>query len=245
MIKRKLGLECGLKKITEQKCFDVRFFGSTVLTGADVKRIRQAVHKLTGDTLVKGKERSLPKIALQILPDGLHLREKQKKTENVIPIRMLSYGTFLKSDVQLLAFNHHITKTPAKIECFVVWCETEERTREIGLAFYGAVRELHFQSVRENRRGSRTDVLEEKQAIRCAEDQTETMAIGNNNDDERPPDRQVNFELHDDEGKYLSLPDLSDSANESDLRTALEDMLKVVEEEEIKDGLKIEEKQEA
>lgn len=240
MIKRKLGLEYRLKKITETKCFEVRFFGSRILVEPDVKGIREIVRVLTGDILVKGKERSLPKIVLRMLPDGLHVKEKQRRAEEtIIPIRKLSYGTFSKSDIQLLAFNHHISKTPAKIECFVVWCETDERAREIGLAFYGAVRELHFQSVREKRRGSRSDVLQEKQAIENAGGQTKPTAWTMGDDgEENSPNLQVNFELHDEEDQYLSLPDLSDSANESDLRTALEDMLKVVEEEEIKNGLK-------
>lgn len=247
MIKRKLGLESGLTKITEDKCFEVRFFGSTVLVEPDVKRIREAIRDLTGDILVKGKERSLPKIVLRILPDGLRVKEKQRKAEEkVIPIRKLSYGTFSKSDIQLFAFNHHIAKTPAKIECFVVWCETDDRAREIGLAFYGAVRELHFQSVREKRRGSRSDAV---RAIECAEDPTILLATSLDenvaNSEENLPGFQLNFELHDEEDKYLSLPDLSDAANESDLRTALEDMLKVVEEEEIKNGLKIEQEPEA
>ncbi|CAB4011891.1 Hypothetical predicted protein, partial [Paramuricea clavata] len=52
-------------------------------------------------------------------------------------------------------------------------------------------------------------------------------------------DPKVSLELHDDEDdQYLSLRDLSASANELDLRSALEDMLKIVEEEEMKDGLK-------
>lgn len=251
MIKRKLGLECGVTKITEDKCFEVRFFGSTVVVEPDVKRIREAIRNLTGDILVKGKERSLPKIWLRILPDGLRVKEKQRKAEEkVIPIRKLSYGTFSKSDIQLFAFNHHISKTPAKIECFVVWCETDERARQIGLAFYGAVRELHFQSVREKRRGSRNELIRgEKQAVECADDHTMQVALqldeNDQNTDVKLPDQQVNYELHDEENTYLSLPDLSDTTNESDLRTALEDMLKVVEEEEIKNGLKSEQKPEA
>ena len=115
MIKRKLGLECGLTKITEDKCFEVRLFGSTVVVEPDVKKIREAIRNLTGDILVKGKERSLPKILLRILPDGLRVKEKQRKAEEkVIPIRKLSYGTFSKSDIQLFAFNHHISSCGAR-----------------------------------------------------------------------------------------------------------------------------------
>ena len=236
MIRRKLGLECGLKRITKQKSFEVRFFGSTELFEPDVKAIHKAVRKITGDTIVKGKERSLPKMMLQILPDGLHVTDKQNKTfEKVIPIRKLSYGTFSKSDIQLLAFNHHITKSPVQMECFVVWCETNERAREIGLALYGAVRELHFQSVREKRNGQRAGLEpeNEKQADRSrsdgiAERMTATAPAVASDDSE-----DASFELHkDSEDNYLSLPDMSDP-NETELRTALEDMLKVVEEEEL------------
>ncbi|CAB3979168.1 low density lipo receptor adapter 1-like [Paramuricea clavata] len=237
MIKRKLGLECGLQKITEQRSYEVKYFGSTVLVEPDMKRIREAIRQLVGDIIVKGKERSLPKVTLRVLQDGLHLREKQKKSaEKIIPIRKLSYGTFMKSDVQLLAFNHHMEKTPAKMECFVVWCETDETLKDIGLAIYSAVREQHFQSVREHRKESRPSVLEEKEAIKSVGDACDPAA---NDVSTGETDPKVNFELHDDEDdQYLSLPDLSASANESDLRTALEDMLKVVEEEEMKDGLK-------
>lgn len=241
MIKRKLGLECGLRKITEQQSFEVRYFGSTVLIEPDMKRIREAVRHLIGDIIVKGKERSLPKVTVRILQDGIHLKEKQKKSEEkVIPIRKLSYGTFMKSDVQLLAFNHHMDKTPPKMECFVVLCETDETLKEIGLAIYSAVREQHFQSVRELRKGTRPGcVLEEKEAIKAAESACEPAAtdVSRGNHCEIAS-LHVNFELHDETDKYLSLPDLSDSQNESDLRTALEDMLKVVEEEEMKNCLK-------
>ena len=244
MIRRKLGLECGVRKITEQRSYEVRFFGSTVLVEPDKQRIREAIRHLIGDIIVKGKERSLPKVTLRVMQDGLHIKERQKKTaEKVIPIRKLSYGTFMKSDVQLLAFNHHMDKTPAKMECLVVWCETDETLKDIGLAIYSAVREQHFQSVREQRKGSRSSDSKEKLAIiksievasspdcPVAGDTRERLESGQS-------DPQVNFELHDETDKYLSLPDLSESANESDLRTALEDMLKVVEEEELKDGLK-------
>lgn len=244
MIKRKLGLECGLRKITEQRSFEVRYFGSTVLVEPDKKRMREAIRLLIGDIVVKGKERSLPKVTVQVLQDGLHLKEKQKKSvEKVIPVRKLSYGTFMKSDVQLLAFNHHVEKTPAKMECFVVWCETNETLKEIGLAIYGAVREQHFQSVREHRKESRPSVLKEKEAIESAKDAS-GPATNNNSAESAKSDPHVSFELHEDENdQYLSLPDLSESTNESDLRTALEDMLKVVEEEEMKDGLKNDEVQ--
>jgi hypothetical protein len=237
MIRRKLGLECGWQKITEQRSYEVRYFGSTVLVEPDMKRIREAIRHLTGDIIVKGKERSLPKITLRVLQDGLHLKEKQKKAvEKVIPVRKLSYGTFMKSDMQLLAFNHHMGKTPARMECFVVWCETNEALKEIGLAIYSAVREQHFQSVREHRKGSRPCVLEEKETIKSAEGACDPAG---NDDCTEETDPQLNFELHDESDQYLSLPDLSaESTNESDLRTALEDMLKVVEEEEMKDGLR-------
>ena len=242
MIRRKLGLECGLQKITEQRSYEVRYFGSTVLVEPDMKRIREAIRHLTGDIIVKGKERSLPKVTLRVLQDGLRLKEKQKKAvEKVIPIQKLSYGTFMKSDVQLLAFNHHMEKTPAKMECLVVWCETDETLKEIGLAIYSAVREQHFQSVREHRKGSRTNVLQEKEAIKSVQDACE--AAGSDVITEET-DPQANFELHDQNDQYLSLPDLSESTNESDLRTALEDMLKVVEEEEMKEGVKNERKSE-
>ena len=240
MIKRKLGFECGLQKITEQRSFEVRYFGSTVLVEPDMKRIREAIRYLIGDIIVKGKERSLPKVTLRVMQDGLHLKEKQKKSlEKVIPVRKLSYGTFLKSDVQLLAFNHHMEKTPAKMECFVVWCETDQTLKDIGLAIYSAVREQHFQSVREHRKESRPSFLEPKEDIKFVEETCKDCnpAVNDSNTAETSTNLQLNFELHDEDDQYLSLPDLSESANESDLRTALEDMLKVVEEEEMKDGL--------
>lgn len=241
MIKRKLGLECGLQRITEQRSYEVRYFGSTVLVEPDMKRIREAIRHLIGDIIVKGKERSLPKVTLRVMQDGLHLKEKQKKSlEKVIPTRKLSYGTFMKSDVQLLAFNHHMEKTPAKMECFVVWCETDQTLKDIGLAIYSAVREQHFQSVREHRKESRPSFLEPKEDIKSVEEACNDCNPAVNNINTADTDPQLNFELHDEDDQYLSLPDLSEeseSANESDLRTALEDMLKVVEEEEMKDGL--------
>lgn len=238
MIKRKLGLECGLQKITEQRSYEVRYFGSTVLVEPDMKRIREAIRYLIGDIIVKGKERSLPKVTLRVMQDGLHLKEKQKKSlEKVIPIQKLSYGTFMKSDVQLLAFNHHMEKTPPKMECFVVWCETDQTLKDIGLAIYSAVREQHFQSVREHRKESRPSILEAKEAIKSIEEACNECNPAVNDINTPETDPKLNFELHEQDDQYLSLPDLSESANESDLRTALEDMLKVVEEEEMKDGL--------
>lgn len=238
MIKRKLGLECGLKKITEQKSYEVRYFGSTVLVEPDRIRIREAIRHLIGDVIVKGKQRYLPKITLRVLQDRLHLKEKQRKSvEKIIPIRRLSYGTFMKSDVQLLAFNHHMEKTPAKMECFVVWCETDKALKDIGLAIYSAVKEQHFRNVRDHRKESRPSVLEEKEAIKSVEDAAscnpclqEDVSAGKN-------DPNANFELHKEEDQYLSLPYLlAEETNETDLRTALEDMLKIVEEEELKDS---------
>lgn len=242
MIRRKLGLESGLQKITEQQSYDIRYFGSSVLVEPDVKRIREAIRHLVGDVIVKGKERSLPKVTLRVLRDGVHFKEKSKKSvEQIIPIRKLSYDTFLSSNIELLALNHHMDTTPVKMECFVVWCETDDILKQVGMEIYSALREQHFRRVREQRKESRPNVLEasrngvvpsDHEGPRVRSDSNVSSFISNFS--------LMNFELQNNEEQFLSPSDLSDDAYESDLHSALEDMLKIVEEEEIKNGLNVE-----
>lgn len=144
----------GKADLTPSTRFQVKYLGCGKTGEPGVAGIEKAVRKILEQ--VKEDEKNCPKMYLEVGTDGVKFTEVKSKStmkeSKVISLENISYCTLNRIDATIFAFNHH--QGLSVVECHALACDSEERAKAIGLAFYAAFREGHFQKLRRDRRKS-------------------------------------------------------------------------------------------
>jgi hypothetical protein len=139
----------GRANLEEEKTFQVKYLGCTNNTEPGVTGIDKAVKIIYNG--VKAEEKTCPKISLEVEREVMTLVQGQKKQS--FPIKDISYCSLNRLESNIFAFNHHISKSPFKVECHAVMCSSEEKAKAIGQALYSSYRESYFEELRKKRKG--------------------------------------------------------------------------------------------
>ncbi|EDO45247.1 predicted protein [Nematostella vectensis] len=137
--------------LAAEKIFQAKYLGFVSTNEPGVAGIEQAVRKIYDN--VKLEEKSCPKITLEVCKEGLKITEAKRHQDcRFYPIKDMSYCTLNRYETCIFAFNHHVSKSPRKVECHAVMCNSEEKAKDIALALYSAFREGHFEELRKERK---------------------------------------------------------------------------------------------
>ena len=138
----------GRANLEEEKTFQAKYLGCTNNNEPGVNGIDKAVKRIYD--AVKNEEKTCPKVSLEVKKDEMTITQGQKKTS--FAIKDISYCSLNRLDSNIFAFNHHVSKSPFKVECHAVMCTSEEKAKAIGQALYCAYREGHFEELRKKRK---------------------------------------------------------------------------------------------
>lgn len=136
--------------IQEECIFQAKYMGSTPNTEPGVSGIDRAVKKI--HDRMKNEDKTCSRITVEVNKDGMTFTYNGSQKKQFFALRDISYCSLNRFDTCIFAFNHHISKSPLKVECHAVLCNSEEKARAIGQSLYSSYREGHFEELRKERK---------------------------------------------------------------------------------------------
>lgn len=140
----------GRANIQEERVFQAKYMGCTTNTEPGVTGIDKAVKKI--HDRMKNEDKTCSRITVEVSKEGMTFSFAGSQKKQLFTIQDISYCSLNRFDTNIFAFNHHISKSPLKVECHALLCTTEEKARAIGQSLYSAYREGHFEELRKERR---------------------------------------------------------------------------------------------
>lgn len=136
--------------IQEDCIFQAKYMGYTSNTEPGVSGIDRAVKKI--HDRMKNEDKTCSRITVEVNKEGMTFIYNGSQKRQFFALRDISYCSLNRFDTSIFAFNHHISKSPLKVECHAVLCNSEEKARAIGQSLYSAYREGHFEELRKERK---------------------------------------------------------------------------------------------